>query len=63
MLVEAKAVEVAMTMAKECIEEQSIIEFEWKMQVGDDISSTPTSWEHFAIRISSQQRVKGYASL
>lgn len=34
MSVEAKAVEAAMAMAKGCIEDQSVIEYEWKMQVG-----------------------------
>lgn len=30
---EQRAVEVAMTMAEECIDEQSTIEHEWKIQV------------------------------
>lgn len=48
MSVEAKAVEAAMAMAKECIEEQSAIEYEWKMQV-----SIRSRAHHFALLDSS----------
>ena len=41
MLVEAQAVEVAMAVAKEYIDEQRFIEYEWKIQVGHEASSMP----------------------
>lgn len=40
-LVEAQAVEVAMAVAKEYIDEQRFIEYEWKIQVGHEASSMP----------------------
>lgn len=38
MLVEAQAVEVAMMMAKDRIDEYRFIEYEWKIQVGNEAS-------------------------
>lgn len=38
MLVEVQAVEVAVLMAKDCIDENRFIEYEWKIQVGNEVS-------------------------
>lgn len=39
--VEAKSVEAAMVMATECIDDQSLIEYEWKIQVWDETLRIP----------------------
>lgn len=51
--VEAQAVEAAMLMAKECIEDQSLIEYEWKIQVRHE---TYTSMEYATSSKASQYR-------
>lgn len=57
--VEGRAVEAAIAMAKERIEDQSMIEYEWKMQVGYGLDFDNTDpFVDFAVRVASQQCVK-----